>query len=57
MKPISSDKLNQNIKTPKDNCLDLTKIKGELNFSGYSIIKGLQTMKKEALKSTKGSLS
>ena len=57
VKPISSDKLNQNIKTPKDNCLDLTKIKGELNFSGYSIIKGLQTMKKEALKSTKGSLS
>ena len=54
VKPISSDKLNQNIKTPKGNCLDLTKIRGELDFRNYNITKGLQAMKKEALKSTKG---
>lgn len=54
VKAISSDKLNQNIKTPKDNCLDLTKIRGELDFSEYSLIKGLQALKKEALNSTKG---
>ena len=56
IKPISSEALNQDTVRPKNNCLDLTKIQGELDFSKYSIVNGLQTMKKEALKSTKGGL-
>jgi dTDP-4-dehydrorhamnose reductase len=56
IKPISSEALNQNTIRPKNNCLDLSKIKNELDFSKYNIVNGLQTMKQEALKSTKGSL-
>ena len=34
IKPVSSEALNHDIIRPKNNCLDLSKIKNELNFSG-----------------------
>ena len=45
IKPISSDALNENMVRPKNNCLDLSKIKNELDFSKYSIKSGLEIMK------------
>ena len=50
VKPISSDALNENMVRPKNNCLDLSKIKNELNFSKYSIKNGLETMKMKEVK-------
>ena len=51
IKPISSETLNQNTVRPKNNCLDLSKIKNELDFSKYSIENGLEIMKmKEEVK-------
>ena len=49
IKPISSEALNQNTVRPKDNCLDLSKIKNELDFSKYSIKNGLEIMKEEVV--------
>jgi len=49
VKPISSDELSQSIKMPKNNCLDLTKIRSELDFSRYSLTAGLEALKREAL--------
>ena len=48
VKPISSDALNENMVRPKNNCLDLSKIKNELNFSKYSIKNSLEIMKEES---------
>ena len=50
VKPISSDALNENMVRPKNNCLDLSKIKNELNFSKYSIKNGLEIMKMKEVK-------
>ncbi len=50
IKPISSEALNQNVVRPKNNCLDLSKIKNELDFSNYSIKKGLEILKEEVNK-------
>jgi len=47
IKSISSEALNQTTVRPKNNCLDLSKIKNELDFSKYSIKNGLEIMKKE----------
>ncbi|MHC1588266.1 MAG: SDR family oxidoreductase, partial [Methermicoccaceae archaeon] len=49
VKPVPSDKLGQNIKMPKNKCLDLTKIGSELDLSRYSLSAGLEAMKKETL--------
>lgn len=50
VKPISSEAFDQIIKRPKYNCLDLTKIKNELDFSKYSIKNGLEIMKMKEVK-------
>jgi dTDP-4-dehydrorhamnose reductase len=50
VKPISSEVLNQNTVRPKNNCLDLSKIKNELDFSKYSIKNGLEIMKMKEVK-------
>ena len=47
IKPVSSEALNQNVVRPKNNCLDLSKIKNELDFSKYSIKNGLEILKEE----------
>lgn len=47
IKPISSEALNQSVRRPKRNCLDLSKIKNELDFSNYSIKNGLEILKEE----------
>ncbi len=49
IKPIPSEALNQNVVRPKNNCLDLSKIKNELDFSKYSIKNGLEILKKEVV--------
>jgi dTDP-4-dehydrorhamnose reductase len=49
IKPISSEALNQDTVRPKNNCLDLSKIKNELDFSKYSIKNGLELMKEEGI--------
>ena len=49
IKPISSEVLNQDTVRPKNNCLDLSKIKNELDFSKYSIKNGLEIMKEEVI--------
>lgn len=50
IKPVSSEALNQNVVRPKNNCLDLSKIKNELDFSKYSIKNGLEILKEEVNK-------
>ena len=47
IKPISSEALNQGTVRPKNNCMDLSKIKNELDFSKYTIKNGLEIMKEE----------
>ncbi|MBA7511062.1 dTDP-4-dehydrorhamnose reductase [subsurface metagenome] len=49
IKPISSEALNSNTVKPKNNCLDLNKIKNELDFSKYNIKNGLEIMKEEGI--------
>lgn len=49
IKPISSEALNQDTVRPKNNCLDLSKIKNELDFSKYNIKNGLEIMKEEVI--------
>ena len=49
IKPISSEALNQDTIRPKNNCLDLSKIKNELDFSKYNIKNGLEIMKEERI--------
>lgn len=49
IKPVSSEALNQDTVRPKNNCLDLSKIKNELDFSEYDIKNGLEIMKKEVV--------
>lgn len=50
IKPVSSEALNQGVRRPKRNCLDLSKIKNELDFSNYSIKNGLEILKEEVNK-------
>ncbi len=45
VKAVPSEALGQSVKRPKNNCLDLTKIRRELDFSRYSLTGGLQKMK------------
>lgn len=47
IRPVSSEELNQTTVRPKNNCLDLRKIKNKLDFSKYNIKNGLEIMKKE----------
>ena len=47
VKPISSEALDQYIIRPKKNCLDLSKIRAELDLGKYSIKKGLEMIKEE----------
>ena len=47
IKPISSDALSQNVIRPKNNCMDLGKIRSELDISKYSIKNGLEILKRE----------
>lgn len=47
--PVSSEELNQTVIRPKNNCLDLRKIKNEFDFSKYGIKNGLEIMKKERI--------
>lgn len=49
IKPISSKALNQDTIRPKNNCLDLSKIKNELDFSKYNIKNSLEIMKEERI--------
>ena len=50
IKPVSSEVLNQDVVRPKNNCLDLSKIKNELDFSKYTIENGLKIMKEEYIR-------
>lgn len=47
--PVSSEELNQTAVRPKNNCLDLRKIKNEFDFGKYGIKNGLDIMKKERI--------
>ncbi len=47
IKPVPSEALDQNVGRPKNNCLDLSKVKSEVYFNKYSIINGLQKLKEK----------